>query len=837
MRIQIPQEVGPEYIRQPDQPNNDLQFGLDVAGVGVAVANAVGEAKANQRLANHASDMNALDELLTQSDRIDINDPRIPAEIRDNALKNLAPDDPDVAQVDGKTFIPTQRIMRDTVDFYRNKSVADADSVNGNFRGQYVAKINDSFDKLGHKVNTLEAGYIATDIQKTQLSAAQKYTEAGDYEGAVRSIATARNMGVLDDSGASSAIQATRKSFADRLKYINGQMSNKLGAAAASGNRPAMDDFSMQIDAQLNDAVAKGIITPEERNEYAADNKLDGEFQYARGQLLRTYGMGGIDAANKQLLDFSAQIPEGVDPEKWDSKISAMRADLNQTKQLTEGSTADSKKILEQRRKVATGQTYASTGTMVVTHDQKEDLNAYYNENLQNYDLNNADSRKQWMYDTLTMVKNTKSIPQGASDSLLSLANAAQSAAGKDDPAAQGIAEDLGRMVIAITSMPTMGSNPDAIEIMKNPYLNAVSYLVKSGVPTSQINLTATGYVNVSYDEKKKREENIEVSKGKKEDFRKESLKSMGPDIGKFIGDKKNAVNQNTIAKIDDQYEKLYDFFYVTTGNSDLSMKSAGNIISKQWSVADHGGQKMLEKNSMMAMAPEINGSKQWARDQSIEAVNMVDPDLVKVYGEENISLFSDNETDQGKGYVLKMRSGPGKPWVNYTTPDATFVRINLDPTQSKEWIQQKVDAEKINQQKTQSTQYKQESYKALSEVWKAPLEAYTVQTGDPYTAQLHVAAQIEDLIDEEADRQLKAAGAGNKGRGVAADDEKAKAIKNAAKQAKMDARKYIYQKTDEQLKAVKEKAAAAEPKQTGRGAASKNPNNADNSGQGDIPL
>jgi hypothetical protein len=250
MRIQIPESIGPSYVREQDpNPNRDLAVGLQAAGAAVAVTNAIGEANANERLAGHAND------------------------------------------------------------------------INGNFRGQYVAKINDGFDKLSHKVNTLEAGYIASDIQRKQLSAAQKYTEAGDYEGALRSIATARNMGVLDDSGASSAVQATRKSFSDRLKYINGQMSNKLGAAAASGNRPAMDDFASQINLQLDDAVAKGIITPEERNEYASENKLDAEFQFARGQLLRTYGGSGIDAANKQLLDFSAQIPEGVDPEKWDAKI------------------------------------------------------------------------------------------------------------------------------------------------------------------------------------------------------------------------------------------------------------------------------------------------------------------------------------------------------------------------------------------------------------------------------------------------------------------------------------------------------------------------------------
>ena len=821
MRIQIPQEIGPEYIKQPDQPSNAMQLGLDIAGVGVAVANAVGEAKANQKLANHANDMNSLDELLTQSDRIDINDARIPDQIRENALKNLDPNDPDVAQVDGKTFIPTQRIMRDTVDFYRQKSVDDAESVNGNFREQYVAKINDSFDKLGHKVNTLEAGYIANDIQKTQLSAAQKYTQAGDYEGAVSSIATARNMGVLDDNAAMTAVQATRKSFADRLKYTNGEMSNKLGLSAAQGNRPAMDDFSAQMNTQLDDAVAKGIITPEERNAYASQNKLDGEFQFAKGQLLRTYASGGIDEANKQLLGFSAQVPEGVDPDKWDSKISAMRADLNQTKQLTEGAAADSKKILETRKKVVAGQTYVGTNSMVVTHDQKENLNAYYNDKLQQYDLNNPDSRKQWMYDTLDIVRSTKNIPQGASDSIVSLAMAAQSAAGTDDPAAQGIAEDLGRVVLAINAMPTMGSNPDANELMKNPYLNAVAYLVKSGVPTEKINTTATGYVNVSYDEKKKREENIEVSKGKKEDYRKQSLKSMGSDIGAFVGNKDNAVNQNTMAKIDDQYDKLYDFFYVTTGNSDLAAKSAGNIISKQWTVADHGGQKMLEKNSLMASVPEINGSKQWARDQSVEAINMVAPDLTSVYGENNVSLFSDNETEQGKGYVLKYRQGEGKPWVKYTTPDATFVRINLDPTQSKEWIQQHEDAQKITEQKTQSTQYKQESYKALSEVWKAPLESYVANTGDPYTAQSIYAAKITDMIDAAADEQIKAAGGGNTGRGVQSDPEKVKAIKESASQAKKDAMKYIYQKTDEQLKAAKK----PDPVQTGRGI------------KGDIPL
>ena len=40
MRIQIPQEIGPEYIKQPDQPSNAMQLGLDIAGVGVAVAEA-----------------------------------------------------------------------------------------------------------------------------------------------------------------------------------------------------------------------------------------------------------------------------------------------------------------------------------------------------------------------------------------------------------------------------------------------------------------------------------------------------------------------------------------------------------------------------------------------------------------------------------------------------------------------------------------------------------------------------------------------------------------------------------------------------------------------------
>lgn len=826
MRIQIPQEIGPEYLKKQDAPNNDLQLGIDIGGAATTVINAVGEAKANAKLASHANDMNALDELLTQSDRIDINDPRVPGEIRDKALQNLDPNDPDVANVDGKTFIPTQRIMRDTVDFYRQKALADADSVNGNFRNQYIEKMNSSFDALGHKVNTLEAGYIANDIQKTQLTAAQKYTQAGDYDGAVGSIATARNMGVLDDNAAATAIQATRKSFADRLKYTNGEMSNKLGLSAAQGNRPAMDGFSAQMNAQLDDAVSKGIITPEERNVYASQNKLDGEFQFAKGQLLRTYAAGGIDEANKQLLGFSAQVPEGVDPDKWDSKISAMRADLNQTKQLTEGATADSKKIIELRKKVATGQTYVGTNSMVVTHDQKENLNAYYNDKLQQYDLNNPESRKQWMYDTLDIVRSTKNIPQGASDSIVSLAMAAQSAAGTDDPAAQAIAEDLGRVVLAINAMPTMGSNPDAIELMKNPYLNAVSYLVKSGVPTEKINTTAAGYVNVSYDEKKKREENIEVSKGKKEDYRKQALKSMGPDIQKFVGDKDNNVNQNTMAKIDDQYDKLYDFFYVTTGNSDLAANSAGSIISKQWTVADHGGQKMLEKNSMMANAPEINGSKQWARDQSIEAINMVAPDLSSVYGENNVSLFSDDETPQGKGYILKYREGDGKPWKKYTTPDATFVRINLDPTQSKEWIQQHEDAKKITEQKTQSTEYKQESYKALSEVWKAPLESYTVATGDPYTAQSIYSAKITDMIDAAADEQIKAAGGGNNaGRGVKVDSEKIKAIKESAAQAKRDAMKYIYQKTDEQLKAKEGK-----PVQAGRGAS-------ENTNSGDLPL
>lgn len=828
MRIPIPDQIGPEYIKQPDQPSNDMQLGLDIAGAATVVTNAIGEAKANERLANHSNDMNALDELLTQSDRIDINDPRVPETIRSGVLENLDPNDPDIAQVDGKTFVPTQRIMRDTVEFYRQKSVADAENVNGNFRQQYVAKINEGFDKLGHKVNTLEAGYIANDIQKTQLAAAQKYTQAGDYDGAVSSITMARNMGVLDDNGASAAIQATRKSFADRLKYLNGEMSNKLGLSAAQGNRPAMDDFSAQMNSQLDDAVAKGIITPEERNAYASQNKLDGEFQFARGQLLRTYGAGGIDAANKQLLDFSMQVPEGVDPDKWDQKISSMRADLNQTKQLTEGATAESKKILEQRQKVATGQTYVGTNSIVVTKDQKENLDAFYNENMQKYDLNDAESRKQWAYETLDIIRSTKNIPQGASDSIVSLAMAAQSSAGTDDPAAQGIAEDLGRMVLAINAMPTMGSNSDAVELMKNPYLNAVAYLVKSGVPTEKINTTASGYVNVSYDEKKKREENIQVSKGKKEDFRKQSIKSMGPEISGFIDNKDNAVNQNTVAKIEDQYDKLYDFFYVTTGNSDLASKSAGNIISKQWTVAEHGGQKMLEKNSMMANAPEINGSKQWARDQSIEAINMVAPDLTSVYGENNVSLFSDAETEQGKGYVLKYRAGEGKPWIKYTTPDSAFVRINLDPTQSSEWIQQHEDAKKITEQKTQSTLYKQESYKALSEVWKAPLEAYTVNTGDPYTAQSLYAAKISEMILDATAEQLKAAGTGNNtGRGAKGDSDKVKAIKEASEQAQKDAMKYIYQKTDEQLKASKN----PKPAQSGRGVKS------DNSNSGDIPL
>ncbi len=788
MRIDIPQQVNAQYAVDTSDPNKGMKQSIQALGAVSEVYDAYESSVATSQLAKHQQELGAVENELTSSDRIDISNPVIPDAVRQKVMASPEYQSDRVTRTqDGRTFIPTQMIMRDTMTEYRNKAYENADNKLGfGIRDRYKAAIDQDFAKADERVQKAEHGYVAQEVQNNYLQAANDFTKSGDYDKFKATIYEAQGVGVLDPTAAQAQIDTGNKAFAMRTEAQLTVIGNNMSQAYLTGNQAAADDYVAQYDQRVNDGVAAGYITPEKGNELSMTARTKGQIQLLSGNMTRIYMDQGIDAAIGFGLGAKTNIPPGVDPEKFQSAVGGEMAQLQQLHNMTTGGKEEAKKAAKLHDSQLAGQLlYEHQAVVTPGTPQAKQVEDFMDKSFSQIDIGRPEGRTAAFSMATEVSANTSYLSDPVIKFIQNISTYAKTGAGTSDPDAAAAAEQVGNFINELQASGGTASQVNSL-LAQDPYLAAISTLTSIGTPIEMLNRTATDMANTPASIKKEREKDIDSSKGKDSEWNTTIKNNVGDDIKKYISDRGPASYAAMIVDFNDVYSAIY----VGSGDASIAAKAAGAYVRRNWGITDHNGDKRLEKGGMNAVV-KVNGSTDWAKPQFEEAKQrMVPPDQLAAIGSENLTWMPDKRSQNGKGLVLKqaVHTGMGVEYYTVTDSEGSVMRFIPDPSQSPEVIQAKKAADDALKTERQTSDYQANLKGKMLQAIKPSIDALSKGTGNPKAAYVWAMDEVDRMVNEELDllpRTVK----GSRGTMVA-DSKEAKKVKDVADIIKTNIRK-----------------------------------------------
>lgn len=831
MRIDIPQAVNAQYAVDTRDPNIGMKQVIQGLGAVSQAYDIYETSVATNNLAQHEQKLSAIENELTASDRIDLNNPVIPEDVRKKVTES-----PDYKQrattiEDGRTFIPTSMVMTDVMNDYKNKAFALADeSIGGSKREQYKAALAGTFQKADEKIGKAQHAYVATEIQGNYLNAADAFAKNGNYDLATKSIHEAVGVGVLDRNAGESQIDSINKTFQLRTEGQVSVLTNKASQAALSGNREGMDAYTAQIDTQLQQGIQAGYLTPEKANEMSLVARTKGEIQLASGNITRTYQSGGIDAAVGYAMGVRDQVPDGVDPEKWQSAISSEISQLNSLHNMTTGGREGAKAAAKLQEKRTLGRSYAANQTAVIAgSEQADNAEKYHEEALASMDLSTPQGQREAV-DFLTVYMNeTGYLSKAGTQTLQALAQSAQSMADSGNPDGDAIAEQLAYITRQMQNKKGITAQTEKF-LQDNPYMATASYLVGAGVPVKNLNKAVSDMVNVPKDVVETRKTYTKQSRG---DF-KAWNKTIKSSIGGEIADYMDKVSPVAYAGMINDYENYYDAMYIITGDSGVASGMAAKHINHVYEMTKTPSGIKPVKNGINSFK-EVAGAPDWGKKQLDEQAFKASPQVVGRVGLKNIFYKTDNETGEGgqdKGFILQAREDEYSPPYNVLDENGSIIRLKPNIEQVPKVIQQKKAAQDALDAERQTSDYQVAVKGKMLEAYKPVLDKLATMTGNSKDTLIWGMAEVDRIAEEEIGLLPKTV-KGSRGTMVV-DQKKVDVIKKIASEEKA---KLKEQRTMRRIGIDENEKPVEKPAPTNRGGG-RYPNNPSNSGgRGYSPL
>lgn len=787
----------------PVDVNDDLMRGLAIAKKGAEaygqIKDDIDTAKATEQLSKMQTDLSDIEDYLSTGERIDINDPRMPDELRTKVLTETDERDPskmkwaDTVSVEGdKTFANTKDVMIGVRDHYHSKMQEALANVPESKRPQAQAAMEEQFGKMDDRLTDRLRGYVLRDTQRSYMSGIQQFSDAGNMDMALDAIRRGVDSNVFSEEQAIKLSDGVINQMQGRLHDDLDLVRDDMGAASFAGNQNEIAALQTEYNNRIQDAVDVGLLTPEEANDLVDKADAEQENLRFRGEITRLYDSEGIEPAINALREYEYKKPEGVSQNEWLKTVDAARADINKRYADSSKIKADMKELTKSdMNKILAGQ-MIQAGMPVASESDRAVMDDTYGATLQ-YGFSNPDpaARQAWMEGSYRMVERTGYMPKGMKEDLTRMLGL-----GEKSPELAVMAADLyGRF----GDIPALQDDLSGLE--DSAMLSEISANSKAGLGAAEAYDLAKQEILV---DKKVKEQRAFDWKNTAGDMKK-TIKRVNKSADNFYDqwfkdDPKRG--QDYMA----QFRELEESAYMVYGDMDKATDFAVNRLNKVWRVTNINGQRELMQYAPETVYPALAGKEDWIKQQfeSYKAKELAP--LVAKYGAENIFIESDWYTARSDrpSYAVKVRDPKMLGVTDYATTDNNLRRRWYPDIKQDETYQLNQRVAKDEQQKIFDSASYQRSVAERVYEKMGPLDqmvdAMDMRYGPDYAKakvdQQALRLQLEAFEELEAEFQ-----GGHTGRGAPAANKEFEMAKKAFGEAKGRKMREVYRRLDERNK------------------------------------
>ena len=700
-----------DYSRlQPEQPdlsdpNADLRKTLGYAAKAaeglIQVKDDMDALKTEEQGALFSTGMKQIEDYLLSGDRININDPRMPQELRDSYMKSIDPNDPDIAVQGDATYVPTNRVMGEVADYYRQKSAQSIEGIPANYQGSYTKEMARQWASFDDKLVGASRGYVREDARKSLQKSLIQYVQANDMDSAIVAAQKGRNMGLLSDAEAVSSTQAIIAEFAQRQTMQVTSASQALGAAAYAGDPVALQAGTEKLNNILKDGIEQGLYTVEQANGLAAQADREAEAMRFRGDITRIYDDGGgIVVANQVLRHAELNKPEGVSQDEWLKTISQARTDVNKRYSDESKVAKDMKETMEADNLVAQGAVFLEgAGFPVAGKDAETAMDATYDAKLKGgWASPDPKVQQKWAQNSFSIAEKTGYIPKEMKNDLVRMLGL-----GEANPELAALA---GNLYTRMQELPNVRDDLDSLK--NNVMLQEVGKNSAAGLSPAEAYQLAKEEIAVTGGMKELRNKEWALVSGNFKQSMKRANKASDDVYSEWFASDP-AVGQAYMA----QYRELEESMYMVLGDLDKASVYAAQQLNKTWRPSEINGTRELMQLPPEAAYGQVNGSDDWIKTDFSQFKNTQLPDLVAEYGEESIIIKSDYYTTSSKqpSYALYVRSPDSAIPIPVRTENNLRRRWYPDINQNAEYLQSVQDGVIKRQEISSSADYRDQVF------------------------------------------------------------------------------------------------------------------------------
>lgn len=812
MRLpEINYAVNTPIVPKIDDPNRDIKIGLGLIGAGAEVFRTVKDdidrSKATEISAKTQKDLRDLEDYLSSGERININDPRMPDEVRSKVMTATDEKDPskmkyaDTLSADGDmTFANTKDVLIDVKSHYRKRFEESLASVPEGYREQFARAAEEDWMKFEDRVMGKQRQYVLQDTQRSYMNGISNYVQAGNMDMALDAARAGYSSNVFTEDQAAKISSGIVEQFQSRFDTDVKALNDQIGQAAFHGDAAQIDLLQDQYNSRIAEAVDVGLISPEDANAYVAEADAAAEKLRFRGEITRLYDSEGIQSAINALRTHEYKKPEGVSQEDWLKTVDAARADINKRYADESKIKADMKEQVGVDAALIRSSQLISAGMPVASKDDKKVMDVSYENTMQyGWTSQNPEDRYKWAEGSYNMVKQTGYVPNGLQEDMVRMIGI-----GEKNPQAAVMAAEL---YMRFKEIPSLVDDTTSIE--NAVLLEEIGANSRAGLSPAEAYELAKQEVTMDRGEKEVLAAQWKSESGNTEKQLKRITKATDDKYDQWF--KKDPAKSKAYLA---QFKELEQTNFMLTGDIEKATQFAVDRLNKVWRVTDVNGQRELMQLPPEASYGAVNGSTDWIKQQWETEKARAFPDLVAKYGAENILLESDWYTGRTDNptYAIKIRD-PNQLGVMFNaTKDNVRVRWYPDIKQNGDYqLQERVQAEERQSTFSEATYQKSVADRVRAKM--SPMQqmaeeadlSYGVDYAKGKMEQKMVRLQLETFAELEAEREavIKAIKRDNPNPNKAlAEERRVWAETKAAYQAaKEDQLKRVYSRLNERWK------------------------------------
>lgn len=706
----------------PERPNLEQRDDWEIRalsqafGIGNQIADARAQTDLDLRKTNAKYGLEQAREVLLSSDRVNLDDERIPAEIRNDIVQNMEQGATDVEVNDEGTWVASSRVMKPAIEHFKSQIRAGGQGISSRVRDEYQAFLGDELGKFESEAMNEYARQELNTARKAAYGSAMRFADLGETADAIGAIESARNTGIFTEDMQTSAINEVVGVLSSRAIEDLNESARELSIASYRGDAEEVALLQQEFnDLQLH-YQREGLLSTEAAN--AATRKFEkaAETEKYRGEIDRLYkaeGLGSVQATIDQLV---SNPPPNWSMDETHKLVGTLHADMvRMNKDETRLKKVMGENIANQLE-FQRGATLAG-GVKTNGKEDEEAVNSYYSNSQADWLAQGGDV---WVQKSHEMIVGSGFVPPALKDTMSTMLRSNPESAILASQLYEGIDEQstIKSQIAGMDNKAFMSMLGDRIAAGTNPQdaYDAVNNILK--VDT-----------------------NVRKERGRRYNEDSGSFKQVNKRVEGVINDYYDqgflpfTPNPNQTAAFASDYRMLEEQYFTLTDDLEQASKMAARDLQNVWNVSHVNGEDpQFMKLPPERLYPEYNGSSKWIPAQFNEYKDQDLADYIDLAGgAENIVIEADwrTQNSQPPSYaVMVIDPNSGVPYQATSYDDNKLLRWHPDLDQWGPYAQEREFEAQQQADMTTNMQFLNRQLYSAIDVMEQEAQAYMDEEG-----------------------------------------------------------------------------------------------------------